>query len=219
MYKYSLESISLFVAISFALLPAQAQWTGGYSYSSQGQLFNQPFGAPGAVGSGYRIPYPTPYYYGYPPSPGFYNPNPYAPAYPAFGVPQPLGGGGFSINSGGTQFRFWKSPSGYYYPWLNQSYYGYVPPVIIYEQGTSTAAQPPLSTIFSDLNKFLEESQEKGRLTEADYKHLAQRLKDLMGKEASLRNAGDGTLDSRDETEMRKELDLLSAEIAQRVKS
>lgn len=207
----------MLLASSFGLQSGCAQVTSGFGYSTGEQYqFNQPFGAPGAINRRWVYPNGSVYYPGYQAGFGYY--GPYQAACPIFGVPQPLGGSGFSITSGSTQFRFWKSPSGYYYPWLNQTYYGYVPPVIIYEQGTSTVAQPPLSTVFSDLTKFLEESKEKGRLTDADYRHLWQRLKDLMGKEASQKNANGGTLEAADEQNLRKDLDLLGAEIARLVK-
>jgi len=154
----------------------------------------------------------------------YYNPyagfpyNPYnSPVY--YGYPQPMSNGLFNIGLGRVNINLWRAPSGYYYPWCNPS--GYTSAQIIYApQGAtqSTPQLPPLSTMFTDLNTYLDEQKDKGKLADADYSHLRQRSKDLQTKAGSLRTAGEGVLDPQDEAQIRKDLDSLSTEVAQRVK-
>jgi len=217
--KRLLVGLSAALSLTTALLPlateAQQRWgtatgqTGapptGYA-TGQGMMPAQPFGAPGAI-------YPGTYYLRN--QPGFYYPNPNFPVYPTFGVPQAMPGGLFSMNSGGRQFMFWKAPSGYYYPWARRNFYGVAAPIIIYNQGVSTPSQPPLSTVFDDLGKFLAEAKAGNKLSTADYDHLALRLKDLEGKERSLRISG--TLDPDSEADLRKDLDMLGEEMSRRI--
>lgn len=169
----------------------------------------RPFGAPGSV-------YPGTYYLRN--QPGFYYPNPAYPVYPTFGIPQAVPGGLFTMNAGGHQYVFWKAPSGYYYPWARRSYYGVAAPIIIFNQGVSTPSQPPLSTVLEDLGKFLEESNANNKLSQADYQHLARRLKDLVGKERSLRISYGGTLDADTEADLRKDVEMLGEEMSRRVR-
>jgi len=181
-------------------------------------------GVPGAVYQGSpALGYPQPYFLRNQPGAGFYNANPYYPAYPVyggpvFGAPVPIGGGAFNISRGGVQYNFWRAPSGYYYPWFRPAGYGYLNQVIVVQQGVSQPAQPPLSTVFSDLRKFIDESKANGKLADADYEHLSRRLSDLSGKEGSLINSGGGTLDPDAEADLRRDLDQLGAEVSQRVK-
>lgn len=192
--------------------PRPASMYGGNTWPQASSI--QPFGAPGAVGGpgmGTGI-----YYFPNQPRPGYYSPYPYS--YPVYGIPQALPSGYFSINSGGRELNFWRAPSGFYYPWAYRHYVGFIPPVIVVQQGVSTPTLPPLSTVFEDLRKFLDESKSKSKLTQADYDHLNLRLKDLMGKEQSLKIAAGGTLEQGTETDLRKDLDALGAEISYRVK-
>lgn len=78
-------------------------------------------------------------------------------------------------------------------------------------------AQPPLSTIFSDTLKYLDEQKAAGKISEADFTHLKQRCLDLLSKERSLRYET-GSLDATQEASIRSDVDALGAEIAQRVK-
>lgn len=171
----------------------------------------QPLGAPGAV-------YPGTYYLRNRPGVGFYYASPGYPLNQAFTLPQPVAGGLFGMSAGGRQYLFWKSPSGYFYPWAHRAYYGMVPPVIVINQGVSSPAQPPLSVVFQDLSKYLNECQTNHKLSAADYEHLARRLKDLSGKEHSLRIAYEGRLDAGEEADLRRDLDMLGEEISRRVK-
>lgn len=205
---------------------AQAQIQYGYIPPNQPQArfgvpgYN-PYGYPGV--SPYISPYVSPYSYGLPNTLnyGTYNLTPgLGVSLPSFGLPQALGGSYFGINTGGTSFRVWQAPSGYYYPWCGAYSLGYQAPIIYVAPGSSspTPAQPPLSTIFSDLDKFLEESRQKDKLNIIDYNHLKLRARDLQSKERSLRIGGGGSLDPGVEADLRKDIDQLSQEVARRVR-
>lgn len=216
---------AIFIAIAVCLLigPAQAQAPTGYIYPNQvqprfGVPGYNPYGYPGA--SPYVNPYANPYGYSSP----YYNTYSLTPGLgvtlPNFGQPQALGGGYFGINTGGASFRVWQAPSGYYYPWCGSYSLGYQAPIIYVAPGSSspTPAQPPLSTIFSDLDKFLEESKTNGKLSLTDYNHLKLRTRDLQNKERTLRISSGGSLDSGTEADLRKDVEQLSQEVAHRVR-
>lgn len=154
------------------------------------------------------------------PSAGF-GVNPYA-GYPAMGMPVPINGGNFGINIGSSRLSVWKAPSGYYYPWLPRpAGFGYAAPIVVINQGSQnpTPAQPPLSTIFGDMNKFLDDAKSKGQISEADFNHLKLRASDLQKKERAMATENGGTLDSTAEEQLRKDVDKLGEEVAYRVKS
>lgn len=163
----------------------------------------------------------NPYGGGLVPSAGYGVVNPYA-GYPAMGMPVPVNGGYFGINIGNSRLNVWKAPSGYYYPWLPRPVgFGYQAPIIIVNQGTqnSTPAQPALTTIFSDMNKFLDEAKTKGKVSDSDYNHLKLRASDLQKKERSLALSNGGSLPPDAEEQLRKDVDKLGEEVAYRVKS
>lgn len=184
--------------------------------------------------AGMPMPYPSTYnaypaprsYWGS--SPGFYNAYPNAPNYSGYPsqpgyvlpAPVPVAGGGFGIKLGGAQLNFWKSPSGYYYPWCQQPV-GYLPSttVIYMQEGSSKPADPPLSTMFSDMKKYLEESKQKNKLSDGSYNHLMLRLSDLEKMEQAARQDGDGALNSNDESDIRSKVNDLGLEISRSVKS
>lgn len=163
------------------------------------------------------------------PGNGYYNGNPYAVGYPAYrgyggagyggvnyGVPVQGAGGYFQFGNvrGGA---YWKSPSGYYYPWGGVTY-GAVAPIIVVQQGESKPAQPPVSDMFKDIRAYLEEQNTKGKFLAEDYAHLSRRLRDIQQKESFLANRSNGSLDSIDEDSIRKDLSQLSGDVARRVK-
>jgi hypothetical protein len=224
--------ILTFLACGFALTPALAQTTSrsaaGYYGGYSGQYLGNPY-----VGSGnlnYRNPYVgSPYGGGYNPgySGGYNNPwvNPYGNPYAyngvpinSFGAPVSVGNGLFGMASNGHNFNFWKSPSGYYYPWTAGYGSNYTAPIVVINNGMSQPAQPPLSTVFSDTLKYLDEQKAAGKLAEPDFIHLKQRALDLLSKEKSLRSEGGGSLDPSQETSIRTDVDSLGGEIARRVK-
>lgn len=131
---------------------------------------------------------------------------------PSYSMPLPLTGGNYMINGN----PFWYSSSGYYYPWTNNSAYGQ----IIYAPQTNqtpVAQVPPLSTVFADLLKYLDEKKANGKISASDYQHLRRRATDLQTKYFSLRNAAAGSIDERDEAQIRRDLDELGAEVAKSV--
>lgn len=194
----------------------------------------------------YPTPYPgqTQYgypgqQYGYPGTTRYYNPygGTYVPTGtfipagpgvryyqgPAFAQPNPVGMGYYSTSVSGNQFILWKAPSGYYYPWCNQQttfvpYFNYVQP-LYYSQGTYAPQKPPLDTIFTDMNKYLDESKEKGKVGQPEYEHLKRRLSDIMNKTDRMKNNTGGVLDEDQDAEIRRDIETLSREVAYRVHS
>lgn len=199
------------------------QYSGPASVNPSGYGANPYFNPYGnAYGNPYANPYGVNPYYGggLVPSSG-YGVNPYG-GYPAMGMPVPINGGNFGINIGNTRLNVWKAPSGYYYPWLPRpAGFGYQPPIVIINQGAQnpTPAQPALTTIFGDMNKFLDDAKSKGKISEPDFNHLKLRASDLQKKERSLAQQNGGSLDPNAEEQLRKDVDKLGEEVAYRVKS
>lgn len=190
----------------------------GYGANPYFNPYTNPYGV-----NPYANPYGVNPYYGgggLVPSAG-YGLNPYG-GYPTMGMPVPINGGNFGINIGNSRLNVWKAPSGYYYPWLPRPVgLGYAAPTIIINQGAQnpTPALPPLTTIFGDMNKFLDDAKSKGKISEADYNHLKLRASDLQKKERSLATGNGGTLEQNAEEQLRKDVDKLGEEVAYRVKS
>lgn len=216
----------IFAVLWSAQLPCFAQaYNNGLTprqYSGP-QGFVNPYGNPYV--NPYAVPYGAnpynPYGGGLVPNTGFGVYNPYA-GYPAMGMPVPINGGYFGINIGNARLNVWKAPSGYYYPWLPRpAGFAYAPPIVVINQGAQnpTPAQPPLTTIFGDMNKFLDDAKSKGKITESDYNHLKLRASDLQKKERSLALGNGGSLDPNAEEQLRKDVDKLGEEVAYRVKS
>ncbi len=224
-------SLLLLSAAMVVQLPAFAQQQYNYrgqsgtSYSAQ-----TPTGVYNPQGPGVYNPQASynagvrqvPYYNQ--PGYGYYTPNPYASGYPAYngygnvtyGAPV-AGTGGYFQFGNAVRGSYWKSPSGYYYPWGGVTY-GAQAPVIVVQQGESRPAQPPISDMFKDIRAYLDEQNGKGKFLAEDYAHLSRRLRDVMQKESMLASRGGGVLDSLDEDSVRKDLSMLSGDIARRVK-
>ncbi len=230
------------VAFGFTLTPAMAQKSFGYSpYVGNGPNgsnlvpsygYGGGFGGYGGYG-GYGNPYAgSPYGSNplYNPAGGYgYNPwvNRYGSPYAyngvpinSFGAPVSVGNGFFNLSSNGRNFNFWKAPSGYYYPWTAGYGQSYTAPIVILNNGSSAPqpSQPPLSTMFSDTLKYLDDQKAAGKISDVDFTHLKQRALDLLSKERSLRTAAGGSLDQSQEQSIRNDVDSLGGEIAQRVK-
>jgi hypothetical protein len=230
------QVILTLLTCGFALTPAVAQVSHAAGYNGNpyvgnpyvGNPYNTPFGNP------YGRPYGNPYAgspFGsnplYNPAGGYVNPwvNPYGNPYMyngmpinSFGMPTPIGGGFFGMASNGRNFNFWKAPSGYYYPWSAGYGQSYTAPIVVINNGATQPAQPPLSTIFSDTLKYLDDQKAAGKLSEGDFTHLKQRTLDLLSKERDLRTQASGSLDQEQETSIRNDVDTLGGEIARRVK-
>jgi hypothetical protein len=192
---------------------------GGYNPYNSAPYFNNPYGNPymNPYGNPYASPYANPYtspYYGY--GNGLQGGH-YGRSF--FGVPQLVNGNTYSFNMGGAPVNFWRAPSGYYYPWMGgYSYTQY--PIFIYNGQANGASQtlPPLSTIFSDLNDYLDKAKKDGKIDEIQYEHLKRRASDLLTKENSLAYEAGGTIDSGQESEIRRDVEGLSAEVARSVR-
>jgi hypothetical protein len=137
--------------------------------------------------------------------------------YSVYGQPTLIGNNTYGINVGGNTWGFYRGSSGYYYPWLGgYQYTGY--PIFSMAGGSSPVQSlPPLSTMFADLNDYLDTAKDKGKVSESDYKTLKQRAKDLLSKERSVAYESGGGLDSETERDIRKDVDSLSAEVSRRV--
>lgn len=218
------------ICTTFAVaLPAVAQFnsvnTRGFSQTqTPGVVRTFPGAAPGVGVPGMTVPATPRYGYGYNPyqtTTGFYNPNVGNINYPAFGTPINTGGSYYNVPSGNSRLPMWKAPSGYYYPWCPRPtgfVYAYPMPVLVVENQTQPApALPPLSTIMSDMEKFLEDSKKDGKITERDYTNMLRRVKDLKSKERTMRIAAGGTLDPGDESQLRTDLDQVGSELTWRL--
>jgi hypothetical protein len=217
------------IVASVLAQPAGAQWHN----SSTGTAFGggMPFGNGNTAnfggGAGYTNPYPYSYSYAHPYgyAPGTpYGAYPYgynglvAPYNAAMGLPVPLAGGLYRF--GGLTVPYWRAPSGYYYPMgIGATTFGYGSPTYIVPQGQSqpTSQNPPLYSMMSDMQKYLDQSKKEGRVNDANYQHLFRRLQDLRGKYDHLM-AVNGSLDSADEDELHKEVGRLGTEISSSIK-
>lgn len=192
-----------------------------------------PFGVPGVVRYGANgVPYTQPLVpmYGVPGNYGYNYTNygvggigGYVPTYgfnyPTLAQPALIGGNYFGLRIGSANLQMWKAPSGYYYPWCARPVgLLYPAPIVIYQQGTTQPQLPPLSTMFEDMIKYLNESKEKSKISEADYNHLKRRATDLKNKERSLAIAAGGSLPQDSDELLRKDADQLSEEMARRIK-
>lgn len=185
--------------------------TTGSSYAGNlGTQFVNPYSGYGNPYAGGYNPYLNPYG-----NPYSYNGVPFT----TFGSPYAVGNGFYGMNANGRNFNFWKAPSGYYYPWTAGYGSGYTAPIVIINQGSNspTAARPPLSTMFTDTLKYLDEQKAAGKLSQGDYEHLKRRTLDLLSKERDLRTQGGGGLDTDQENSIRADVDTLGGEIARRV--
>ncbi|MDZ4837762.1 MAG: hypothetical protein SGJ27_28595 [Candidatus Melainabacteria bacterium] len=175
-----------------------------------------PTNNPGVVPmGGYANPYQT--------TTGFYNPSLGNINYPSFGAPVNTGGSFYRVPSGNTQLPMWRAPSGYYYPWCPRPSgfaYAYPMPVLIIENRQSTLpapALPPISTVMTDMEKYLDDSKKDGKITERDHTNMLRRVKDLKSKERTMRIAAGGSLDPGDETQLRSDLDQVGSELTWRL--
>ncbi len=138
---------------------------------------------------------------------------------PVYGPPQLIPGGLYGINVGGAPAQFWRAPSGFYYPWApGYAYTSY--PIYVMPPNSNAPSQtlPPVSTVVSDLDSYLDKAKEKGKISSADYQSLRQRSNDLLSKEKSLAYEQGGVIDPDDEAGIRRDIEGLSAEVAHRVR-
>jgi hypothetical protein len=222
--------IGLLAALMFATPMAQAQYSmsgggpgagtgpgiGGGGYTGGGG-FGYPGGLPPGIGGSY-------YYPGFGFSSRPLNTGPYYNTYGGYGYAAPIyaapaavpGLSGF-FRFGNVRLNYWQAPSGYYYPWGLGTWQA-SQPIYIVQNGQTQAQLPPLSSMFSDMENYLDDSNKKGKLGEVDYKRLFRRLQDVRSKFDHLRAAGGGTLDPGDEENIRRDVDNLGGEISRAVK-
>jgi len=151
---------------------------------------------------------------------GFYTPPYLGVNYPAFGAPRAIGGSYYQVPSGQSMLPMWHAPSGYYYPWAfrpRNFVYAYPLPILVIQNQNPEPALPPLSVVFSDMTKYLDENKKDKKISEYDYTGMIRRVKDLQSKERTLRIAAGGTLDPADEAQIRRDLDLVGSELSWRV--
>lgn len=206
----------------------------GYGYGSP--AYGVPvYGAPGYGGGVYVAPGYAPVYPGRVPAFGSSwkptlgspasNYYPYGYGAPVYGgsvyypAPTTVAGGYFRFgNVAGTiGSTYWRSPSGYYYPWAAN--YIVNSPIIYVQDGQSQPSKPPISTILSDMDKYISEAKEKNRISDQDYVNINRRITDLRRKLSSMMQHADGQLDPQDEESFRRDLEPLSRDIALRVKN
>jgi len=198
-------------------LTPQAVGTPAYGYNNSGYPITNPYGGYPV----YNNPYNTVY--------GGYG-NPYYPTYqgrynfggistPVYGPPQLIHDNFYGINAGGTPAQFWRAPSGFYYPWVGgYRYTNYPIYVVPPNNGTPRQTVPPISTVISDLDSYLEKAKENGKVSAGDYQTLRLRANDLLSREKAVTYEEGGVIDPDSEAEIRRDVEGLSAEIAHRVK-
>ncbi len=201
-------------------------------------------GAPGAVpynaptgyyygpGNAYHGGYANtnPYYQNYPVYGNYPYGNPYYSPYvgryningvniPVFGAPQPLGSNLYGVTYGGAPYQFWRAPSGFYYPWAGGYNYNQYP-ILVMPPSSSTPVQtlPPVTTVVSDLDSYLNRAKEEGKISNENYVNLRERAHNILNKAQDDAQANGGTIDPDQEADLRRDVENLSAEVAYRVK-
>jgi hypothetical protein len=205
---------------------------GGYatpSYPTGGHA-NPGYTLNPSTGNVYSVTTPygsTPYYfpngspYGYRSPQSYINPyggiNPYGYYQPVPGF-VPYGGSYYGVTIGGNNLHFWRAPSGYYYPWVGGYAYNSYPIYVVPPgQNNPMATLPPISTVVSDLDNYLDKAKETGKIDQGDFTSLKRRANDLLSKEKSIAYESGG-LDQDQEADLRRDLDGLSSEVARRVR-
>lgn len=132
--------------------------------------------------------------------------------------PQYTGDAAFTCRVGNFNCNFWRGSSGYYYPFLSNSFL-YAPIIFVGSSGSTPQAKlPPPAIQLADTLKYLDDSNKDKKVAEIHYKHLKQRAIDLQRKERSMRIAQGGELDADSEAEIRRDLDGLAKEMSAHVK-
>jgi hypothetical protein len=150
---------------------------------------------------------------------GYYRPNPNASQFPAYSAPISLGGGYYQLGGLTERLGYWRAASGYYYPWFPAVYMpgvAYGPNEVIYsvQGGQLAPTQPPVGSVLSDMRQFVEQAHEKNQLDQTNYENMFRRVNDLTARASEFSAKNGGTLTAADEQQIRKEIDLLSADLA-----
>ncbi|MGH7192782.1 MAG: hypothetical protein ACREJM_04510, partial [Candidatus Saccharimonadales bacterium] len=128
-------------------------------------------------------------------------------------APVAVGGGYYQLGGIGS---YWLSPSGYYYPWGTGTSTGYPAQVIyVLQQGSIGEAKPAVSTLITDLRKFLLDAKSQQQLDLTAVESFSSRLTDIETRAANLAANNGGVLDASDDVSIRRELDSLITDITQ----
>lgn len=140
-------------------------------------------------------------------------------------APTPFGYGQnyYTVATPTANYKFWRSPSGYYYPWYHYPV-GFVPPygwaVPIYiNQGNAQPQRPSLTQVIDDMGNFLKQSNTEGKFQANDYQQLNKRFNDLKSKVNYLKFQEGGTLSESTEEDLRTDLENFSKEASFRLKN
>lgn len=199
--------------------------TSTYPIGTQTGASAQHFGSPGfapapgvssTTGLGLA---PGQFFYYNNPGVGYYRTNPSASQFPAFPAPVSLGGGYYQLGGLTSRLGYWRAPSGYYYPWCPTVYmpgltYSHGSPIYTITQGIPAPTQPPVGSILADMRQFIEDAKAKKQLDQTNYENVFHRLNDITARASELSAKNGGALNPTDESEIRKQIDLLSAELA-----
>jgi hypothetical protein len=138
---------------------------------------------------------------------------------PIYAAPTAVPGLSGYFRFGGAGINYWHAPSGYYYPWFGGGTTAVVQqPIYVVQNGQTQSQLPPVSSMFSDMESYLDDCQKKNKIEDVQYNRLFQRLQDLRSKYDHERAAGGGILDPNDEQNMRIQVSNLAGEIARAVK-
>lgn len=194
------------VIFCFASVPVEAQSDDngppiGSTYPNKGNLGPSFYGGSTFYGRQYVTPFGT------------------------ISAPTPFGYGQnyYTVNTPRANYRFWRSPSGYYYPWYHYPTgfvppYGWAVPIYIY-QGNMQPQKPPISQVFTDMKTFLQQSQKEGKLQASDYAQLNKRLNDLQSKADYLKFQEGGSISDSTDEDIRTDLENFSKEASFRLKN
>jgi hypothetical protein len=199
--------------------------SGGYPIGTSTMDSPRSFGAPGlspapGVSSSTGIGLsPGQFYYYNNPGMGYYRMNQTNSQFPAYASPSALGGGYYQLGGLSGRMGYWRAPSGYYYPWCPTVYmpgvaYSQTPAIYALSQGNLAPVQPSVGSIISDMRNFIEDAKTKNQLDQSNYEDIFRRLNDITARSSEFSAKNGGLLNVSDERAIRRELDLLSADLA-----
>jgi hypothetical protein len=150
---------------------------------------------------------------------GYYTANPMMPQYPVYPAPVALGENYFAFGGLSSRLGYWRAPSGYYYPWCPPVYlpgvvYPAAAPIYMMDQGAISAANPPVGLIINDMRLFIEDAKSKRQLDQSNYENIFNSLNEITARAADLGAKSGGKLNATDDTNIRRDLDVLAAQIA-----
>ncbi len=135
-----------------------------------------------------------------------------------------MNGSAYTCRVGETNCNFWRSSSGFYYPWFgigNQVAYGqgfFASPIIYSQNGSSPVAKLPQPDLqLTDFLKYIDEALADNKLSTEHYQQLKLRAGDLQRKEKSMRTAQGSQLDPQGEDEIRVDIENLTKEMSERL--